>query len=132
MSTLVTVLLAVVLGFFLLNLVMQVVVRTRAARLRGQPLPALPGPLGTRIAQSQRALVYFFTPTCAACKLVTPRMQALADAGKEVFPIDASQDFEMAQVLSVMATPTTVEVEDGKVVGVHVGPLAPSVWERFA
>ena len=132
MSTFLNVLLAVVGGFFVLNLVLQVVVRARAARLKGQPLPSLPGALGQRIAQSERALVYFFTPTCAACRAVTPRMKALADAGKSVFPIDASQDLEMAQVLSVMATPTTVEVEHGKVVGVHVGADAPAVWERFA
>lgn len=132
MSTVLNVLLALVLGFFGLSLALQVVVRWRAARMKGQPLPALPGAVGARIAQSERALVYFFTPTCAACRAVTPRMKALADAGKAVFPIDASQDLALAQVLSVMATPTTVEVAHGKVVGVHVGAVSPAVWERFA
>jgi thioredoxin 1 len=132
MSTASNLALAVILGFFALVFGLQVLVRWRAARLRGQPLPALPGPTGQRIAASERALVYFFTPNCAACRPVTPRMQALAQAGKPVFPVDASRDLALAQALSVMATPTTVEVDHGTVVGVHVGPPAPEVWARFA
>lgn len=132
MTTLSNVALALVLGFVALTVGLQVLARWRAARLRGQPLPPLPGPLGQRIAASEHALVYFFTPSCAACRPVTPRMKALADAGKPVFPIDASADLALAQALSVMATPTTVEVDHGKVVGVHLGPVAADVWERFA
>lgn len=59
-------------------------------------------------------------------------MKALAQQGKSVFPIDLSEDMSLAQALSVMATPTTVEVDHGKVVGVHIGPVAADVWARFA
>ena len=78
-----------------------------------------------------RALVYFFTPTCGACRAVTPRMKDLAAKGQPVFPIDATQDPELAQALSVMATPTTVEVQDGRVVAVHIGPVSADVYARF-
>ena len=120
------------LGFVALLVAVQVLAQRRAARLKGQPLPALPGPVGARIGASDRALIYFFTPTCGACRAITPRMKALADSGKPVFPIDASRDPGLAQALSVMATPTTVEVDHGQVVGVHIGPVAAEVWSRFA
>lgn len=131
MGTLSYVILAVVLGFVGLNVALQVVVRRKAARLKGQPLPPLPGPTGQRITAAGRALVYFFTPTCAACRPLTPRMKALADQGQPVFPVDAMQDPALAQAFSVMATPTTVEIQDGRVAHISIGPVAPEVWARF-
>lgn len=132
METFKTLVLVVVLGFFALMVGLQLLIRARAARLRGKPLPALPGQTGARIAAAEHALIYFFTPSCAACRPVTPRMKALAEQGKPVFPIDLTHDLALAQALSVMATPTTVEVAEGKVVGVHIGPVANDVWARFA
>lgn len=126
------VVLVVVVGFVALSVGLQVLARTRAAKLKGQPLPHLPGAEGARIQQSPRALIYFFTPSCAACRPVTPRMKALAAEGKPVFPVDAMQAPELAQALSVMATPTTVEVQDGRVVGVYLGPPKAEVFARFA
>ncbi|MBL8918955.1 MAG: thioredoxin family protein [Myxococcaceae bacterium] len=125
------VLIVLVGGFVALNVALQVVARRRAARLRGQPLPALPGATGQRISASGRALVYFFTPTCAACRPLTPRMKALADKGQPVFPVDAMQEPELARAFSVMATPTTVEIQEGRVAGVSIGPVVPAVWARF-
>jgi len=132
METFRNVVLVLVVGFVVLSFGLQIVAQRRAARLKGQPLPSLPGPIGARIAASEHALIYFFTPSCAACRPVTPRMKALAEQGKPVFPIDASIDPALAQALSVMATPTTVEVDHGQVVGVHIGPIAQDVWARFA
>lgn len=132
METFRNVVVVLVVGFVALMVGLQFVAQRRAARLKGQPLPALPGKTGARIAASEHALIYFFTPGCAACRAVTPKMKALAQQGKSVFPIDLTEDMAMAQALSVMATPTTVEVDHGKVVGVHIGPVANDVWARFA
>jgi len=132
METFRNVVVVLVVGFVALTLGLQIVAQRRAARLKGQPLPSLPGATGARIAASERALIYFFTPSCAACRAVTPRMKALAAQGKPVFPIDASLDPSIAQALSVMATPTTVEVDHGQVVGVHIGPIAADIWSRFS
>jgi thiol-disulfide isomerase/thioredoxin len=131
MDTFRVVILVFVVGFVALSLGLQVLARSRAAKLKGQPLPKLPGSTGERINGSTRALVYFFTPTCAACRAVTPRMKDLAAKGQPVFPIDAMQEPELAQALSVMATPTTVEVQEGRVVAVHIGPVAAEVYQRF-
>ena len=118
-------------GFILLNVGLTLVAQRRAAKLEGQPLPALPGALGQRIARAQHGLVYFFTPQCGACRPVTPRMQELARKGQPVFPVDAMQDQALAKAFSVMATPTTVEVADGRVVAVHIGPVKPELWARY-
>lgn len=120
-----------VLAFVALTVGLQIVARRRAAKLTGQPLPGLPGATGQRICAAPRSLVYFFTPACAACRAVTPRMKALAAGGNPVFPLDATQHPELARALSIMATPTTIEVQQGRVVGVHIGPVAPEVWARF-
>jgi thiol-disulfide isomerase/thioredoxin len=126
------VVLAVVVVFVAFSFGVQFVARRRARKLEGQPLPDLPGALGRRITDSPTALIYFYTPQCAACRPITPRMKQLAGEGKPVFPVDASLDPSLAIALSVMATPTTVEVAGGKVVGVHLGPPAADVWSRFS
>lgn len=131
METFRAVVMVLVVGFIALSLSLQLLAKRRAAKLKGQPLPPLPGVEGERILQSERALLYFFTPQCGACRPVTPKMKALAAQGQPVFPIDAMESPELAQALSVMATPTTVEVEHGRVVGVHIGPPKAELYARF-
>lgn len=121
----------VVVAFLLLNVALAQVAVRRARALQGKPLPALPGAEGQRITHAAHALVYFFTPSCAACRTLTPRMKALAAQGSPVFAVDAIQSRELAQALSVMATPTTLEVEHGRVVNAFVGALPAAVWERY-
>lgn len=131
METFRNVVVGLTVGFVVLSLGLQVLAQRRAAKLKGAPLPTLPGELGQRINASKTALLYFFTPTCPACRPVTPRMKALEQQGRPVFPIDATRSPELARALSVMAAPTTIEVQDGRVVGVHLGAIAPDVWARF-
>lgn len=121
-----------VLGVVVVSVVLQVAARRRAGRLVGQPLPALPGETGAQLSRETRALVYFFTPSCAVCRALTPRMLALAEQGRPVFPVDATRDPELARALSVLATPTTLEVADGRVVQVFIGPVPDEVYARFA
>ncbi len=39
---------------------------------------------------------------------------------------------EVARALRVMATPSTVEISDGRIVGYHIGPIPDEVMTRFA
>jgi thiol-disulfide isomerase/thioredoxin len=131
MGTLGIVLAVVVGGFLLLNIGMQFAARSRAAALQGTPVPELPGGTGKRIAASKRALVYFFSPQCGACRAITPRVRALSAKNPGVFAVDVMQDMGIASALRVMATPSTVEIADGKVVGYHIGPIPTDVMARF-
>jgi hypothetical protein len=72
--------LALVLAVVGLLVALQVAVRLKARGMRGRPLPALPGPLGARLAAAPRALVYLFSPSCAACKPLTRASTSWAGA----------------------------------------------------
>ena len=105
----------------------------REARLhRGGVLPELDGAIGERLRAAERALLYFWSPTCGFCRSLTPRMRELASGRADVHLIDVAADFETARRLHIMATPTFVEIEDGRIVGVHVGAPPSRVLARFA
>lgn len=131
MGTLGNILLVLVLGFVGLIVATQVLVQVRARSAAGKPLPPLPGDVGDRITRSKHALVYFFSPMCGACRAITPRVKSLEKRGGDVFAIDVSETAEVARALRIMATPSTVEVADGKIVGFHIGPVPEEVFARF-
>lgn len=109
----------------------QVAVRRRSRAMVGLRPAALPGPAGARLAAARRGLVYFFSPTCGACRAITPRVRALSAANPDVLAVDVTQDPHLAAALGVMATPTFVELEGGAIVGHHVGPVRPEVLARY-
>jgi thioredoxin 1 len=110
---------------------MQVVMRRRARGMAGTPLPALAGPAGERLSRATHGLVYFWSPTCGACRAITPRVRALAAANPDVLAVDVTQDPGLARALGVMATPTFVEVAGGTLVAHHVGPVRDEVLARY-
>jgi len=132
MGTFTMVLAAMAFGFVALMLGMQFWVQRRAKAMNGSKVPQLPGATGQRIAKSGHALVYFFSPGCAACRPLTPRIRALGEKNPGVFAVDVTNDLELARSLNVMATPSTVEIEDGTITGYHIGMLPESVFSRFA
>lgn len=99
--------------------------------MTGTELPALPGEIGHRLATSKHSLVYFFSPTCGACRAITPRVRELEKTNSSVFAVDVTQDTALARALSVMATPSAVEITDGTIAGYHVGPIPEAVLARF-
>lgn len=127
-----TVLLVALLAFLGLTVGLQVWVRSRATALTGAELPELPGAVGRRISASKHSLVYFFSPQCGACRAITPRVRKLGQSNPSVFAVDVMQDMEIARALKVMATPSTVEIDGGKIVGYHIGPIPDEVMSRFA
>jgi thioredoxin 1 len=124
--------LVAVLGMVGLVVSMQLAMARRARAMRGKEVPTLPGGTGRRIRAHERALVYFFSPSCGACRTLTPRVRALSAKNDAVFAVDVMKDMELARALGVMATPSTVEIEGGKIVGYHLGAIPPAVFARFA
>jgi thioredoxin 1 len=111
---------------------LQLLVRSRARTMRGQDVPALPGSLGRQLTGAPRALLYFFSPTCGACKRLTPLFTTLRRANPAVHLVDVSQDLDVARSFKVMGTPSVVEIADGKIVGYHVGAVPADVTTRFS
>ena len=85
-----------------------------------------------RLRQARRGLAYFFSPSCGACRAITPIIKQLSEQNRDVHVIDVTRQFDVARALKVLATPTIVEVESGRIVGVHVGPIPPQLVERYA
>lgn len=132
MQTVLLVGVAAIGGMFLLMVGMNLLVRLKARELEGQPMPDVPGPIGESLSKAGRGLVYFFSPQCGACRAITPRMKALSEKNHSVFVVDITEQLEVARAMHVLATPSTVEIADGKVVGVHVGMPPKDLEARFA
>ena len=110
---------------------MQLLVRSRARAMRGVKAPELPGELGRQLAGAPRALLYFFSPSCGACKPLTPRFAALSRSNPAVHLVDVAQDLGVARSFKVMGTPSVIEIAEGKIVGYHVGAVPADVLARF-
>ncbi len=114
--------LAIVLGIFAgLMILLQITIGVRARRQRGRRIQKIGGPLGDAIASGDRVLAYFYTPSCSACRSQTPVIDRLQEEYLNIFKVDVSEHFDAARAFGVMATPTTVIVEDGKILDVMVG-----------
>ncbi len=127
-----TVLAVVVGGLVVLFVGMQLAVVARARAMKGKALPPVPGPLGDRLTKAGRGLIYFFSPGCAACRPLTPKLQAMERANPLVHAVDVSHHMEIARALNVMGTPSLVEIEGGTIVGYHIGAPPPGLLERWA
>jgi thioredoxin 1 len=128
--TFLTIVVGTVLG---LLVALQAVVRLRARTLRGKPLPGLPGSWTAKLAGQGVRLLYFFSPRCAACRPLTPRFAELRERRPtSVFLVDVAEDLALARALKVMATPSVVEIEDGRVVNYHVGSPPTELFARYA
>lgn len=111
---------------------MQWLVRSRASAMRGKDVPALPEPLGRQLAGAPHALLYFFSPSCGACRPLTPRFTALSRTNPAVHLVDVARDMGVARSFQVMGTPSVIEIANGKIVGYHVGAVPAEVLARFS
>ena len=112
----------VVLGIFAsLLIVLQLVIVVNGRRRRGRRILGVGGPLGEAVNSGDRVLAYFYSTSCSECKAQTPIIDTLANEYANIFKVDVAEHFEAARAFGVMATPTTVLVDQGKVVDVYVG-----------
>ncbi|TFG97089.1 MAG: thioredoxin [Calditrichales bacterium] len=81
----------------------------------GKVIPPLQGELGRRIQSGDRLLLYFYTPTCGACKAMTPVVDELKNDNKNIYKINLAKDRKIGEVIGVMGTPATVIVNSSKI-----------------
>lgn len=113
---------SVVGGVFVLLFGLRIWMAIKMQKMQGKPVPDLPGRLGKAVRKGNPTIFYFYSPSCGACKAMTPVIQKMAKKGKSVFPVDISRDMDTARKFGVMATPTTILVSGGKVEQVRIGP----------
>ncbi|WP_457568821.1 thioredoxin family protein [Desulfurobacterium sp.] len=93
----------------------------KSKRMRGKPLPLLDGEFAR--LKKGKGLVYFYSPTCQPCKAMEPIIKKLVkDAKIKVVRVNVTEKPELARKFGVLATPSEILVEDGKIVKVILGP----------
>jgi thioredoxin-like negative regulator of GroEL len=95
--------------------------QTRAAI--GREVPA-----SSPLAAAEGRLVWFHAPTCAPCRAMHRDVLALGD---RVLEVDVSQRPDLAAAFGVMATPTTLRVQGGKVVAARAGRIGREQLEAM-
>ncbi len=109
-------------GIIVLFLLFQYSMVFKMRLKKGKPAPSLGGKVGRTIQSGGKALFYFYSPGCRACKQMTPTIERLAKQNKDIIKIDISRDMTTAKKFGVMGTPSTVLVQAGKIAEFLVGP----------
>jgi len=73
------------------------------------------------LLKSEKSLLYFFTPTCGACKSQTPIIDRLEEQTKAVGKIDLSVNRSAAAEFGIIGTPSTVIMSGNIIAEIFVG-----------
>jgi thioredoxin len=106
---------------FLAFLAFQAGIALRMRRLQGRPVPALGGDLGQRLHRPHPVLLYFYSPECPRCAVMTPMVQQLAAENVDIALVDITRTPEVAQSFGVLVTPATLMVKGGRIGRVLIG-----------
>jgi len=124
----------ILVGVLLFFILMNLSVVLRAKLKKGRLVPDIGGEIGRAIDKGEKVILYFYSPTCSACKLQTPIIDKLINSGNgkaKIFKIDVSRDVNVALKLGVMGTPSTVVIENGKIKEFFVGVKSENILRRF-
>ncbi len=70
---------------------------------------------------SEKLLVYFYSPNCTACKYQTPVIENLKNKKVNTLSIDVSKDLNMARIFGVMGTPSIAVMKRNFIAEFFVG-----------
>jgi thioredoxin 1 len=119
MTTIMVVLCA---SFVLMLVVPRALMAMKTAKLKGKLAPTPHTPSAKRITAGHKTLLYFYTPTCGACRMQEPILQRLQKKhGEAIFKIDATQNYAAASAYGVLGVPFIVFVDKTKVISAHAG-----------
>jgi thioredoxin 1 len=107
-----------VVGFFI---IMNLIVVISGWLKKGRLLTNLSGELGRKIAAGQRMLIYFYSPSCAACRSMTPVIDKMRTENSNIQKINLAKDMNLGRQFGVMGTPATVLVEDARIQKFYLG-----------
>lgn len=119
------------LGILLAFLFFQWRVVRQAKKLEGQAAPELDPRIDAALKEHGRAVLYFHSPSCGPCKMMTPMVESAAADRQDIFPIDIRQSTDVARKLGVMATPTIVVLADGQVSRIVIGAQSPTALAKL-
>ncbi|MCB1734931.1 MAG: thioredoxin family protein [Gammaproteobacteria bacterium] len=111
----------IVLGIAAFMLSIQAYAWLDARRARGRKIPTGSNVPGLNIPETGPALLYFHSPSCMACRPMTPVIRTLATERKDVHAIDAHEHSELARAYGIRGTPTLVRIKDGHIDQILLG-----------
>jgi thioredoxin 1 len=111
MDTLLIIVLAFV-GFFM---IMRLMVWVSGKLKKGKKIPPFSGEIGERIQKGEKLLLYFYSPSCGACKAMTPVVEDMMNKKNNVYKINLTKDYDIGKVFGIMGTPATIVVNDSKI-----------------
>ena len=104
-------------AFLLLQIVMVVKMRMK----KGKPAPELSGEMASALEKEKKVLFYFYSPTCGACRSMTPVIEEHQKSKRNIFSINIMKDMATAKKFGVLGTPSLVMVEEGLISEFLVG-----------
>jgi thioredoxin 1 len=124
--------LIILLAFVSLLIVPRLVMAFKAWRMRGKDAPVPHKASRKRIRTGKKTVLYFYTPSCGACKVQEPIIQRIQQRYPEaVFKIDASRNREAASSYGVMGVPFIAFIENSTIVKAKAGVQSEPVIEDF-
>ena len=84
---------------------------------KGKTIQPFSGEIGRKIQSGEKLLLYFYSPSCGACKAMTPVIDEMKKNNKNIYKVNLAKESErkIGQVFGVMGTPATVLVENAKI-----------------
>jgi thioredoxin 1 len=132
MSIVAVVLAVIVVVFAFLIILPRVLMGLKTAKLKGQPAPTPHKQSAKRIKSGAKTILYFFTPTCGACRMQEPLIQKIRQHHPDaIFKIDASTNREAASAYGVMGVPFLAFIEDGKLISAKAGVQSEEAIVNF-
>lgn len=116
------IILGIIVAFFLLQVFMGLKMKMK----KGKSVPDLPGAHGRMVKSGSKVLMYFYSPSCRACKTLTPVLRSLSKKHKNVFSINITKDMDTARKLGILGTPSVVLVESGIIKEFMAGAIGES------
>jgi len=96
----------------------------KAKSIEGQAVPELEPEVEQKLLERGRVLLYFYSPKCAPCRAMTPRVDYATTRHDNIFKFDVTRSLALARRLGVRGTPTTLLVADGRIARVNLGALS--------
>ena len=94
----------------------------KSKRMKGQEIPDIPE---FQRLKKGKGVIYVHSPNCRPCKFVDPVVKKLSKELKGVHfvKVNAMEKPEVVRELGVLATPSLIITENGKVKEVLIGPV---------
>ena len=124
------------IGFFVTGLAAVMIgwllwIHVASQKLQGRSVSSLGSVIPELGNHRGRAAVYFYTKNCRPCRQVTPVIDRMREEYDNLYTLDIQAHPRLARELGIRATPTTLLVEDGRILKVFLGPKATGAIKVF-